>query len=403
MTGDATALAQHPGVGTPPGVCQLPAAPLTSAPAVGRVARIGRHTVTVPMMWLGHDLKSRLRVWRQVHDNLSGILISAHQVLMRDRRFRQRFVEQGLRSCLGFAGPIFLDSGGFHFQQQGSTSVAVDELMLAYSELQPDLVAVLDLPLHPRASIRENSRRWRQTVANTERMLERRGLPPLAIVIHSYNLGHVERRCQELRNLVPHPLVVCIGSLVPILRARGVGKRFGAHGSGEPPTHQRWRFIARLIQRVRNNFPTALLHVFGAGTLSTIWLLYLLGVDSVDSVAWRLKAAYGAIRLPGLADRYVTDLLYTRSRRKVSTECRELLRSCNCSACDGFALPRRVEILAESFEARAVHNAHVFSGELALFRRALAAGHQLQFVRARLADNPLYLGLLEKVLDPQFT
>jgi queuine/archaeosine tRNA-ribosyltransferase len=354
----------------------------------GNVVRLGQHTLAAPVIWLGHDLKSRLRVWSRVR-NHSGILVSAHQVLMRNRCFLRKSGGRGLHRHLGYRGPIFLDSGGFHFQHGGRASIRVDDLLAAQEDLRPDLAAVLDLPLDPKASPRDNARRWRQTLVNTERML-RRGRPPLALVVHSYDIGQAERRCQSLRDLVPDPDVVCVGSLVPILRGLVGADPPAAGGRRRSSFHQRWSFIARLLQAVRAHFPNAFLHVFGAGTLSTILFLYLLGADSVDSVAWRLKAAYGAVRLPGLGDRYAADFVHTKTRRRLSRECWTRLRECRCWSCEGLKLSRRVSALAESFEARAVHNAQVFVDEIDAFRGAARAGRPLQFVYDRLTDNPRY-------------
>lgn len=378
----------------------MPPEEKTQCPPTGiNRGRIAGRSLGAPRMWLGHDLKSRLRVWTRVRD-CPGIMLSAHQVLMSNESFLRKSGRQGVHSYLEYQGPIFLDSGGFHFQQSGNVSTGVADLVRTQAALRPDLTAVLDIPLHPQASTEENGRRWRQTLRNTEQMLARSG-GSLAVVVHSYNASHAQRRCQQLRRLTPDPPVVCIGSLVPLLRGQGVAKKFVSRNGEASQSHQLWRYIVRLIQCVRAAFPNALLHVFGAGTLSTVWFLYLLGVDSVDSVAWRLKAAYGAIRLPGLGDRYMTDFMHTRTRRRVSPECLRMLGACSCSACDGLPLRRRVAMLAESFEARAVHNAQAFIDEVERFRLAARDGNAVDFVRERLADNPRYQGLLEQVICPE--
>src|SRR5689334_24102234 len=195
-------------------VGKVPSASLTSQVLrTDKTMHLGDHTLTAPMMWLGHDLKSRLCLWDRVQ-HFPGILISAHQILMPNRSFFRNSSKKGLHSYLGYDGPIFLDSGGFHFQQDGSASMGLDELLSAQVHLRPDLAAVLDLPLHPQASSRENARRWCQTLRNTEQMLKHREQLRLALVLHVYNLRDLNRRCQELRNLDPNPTVVCVGSLV---------------------------------------------------------------------------------------------------------------------------------------------------------------------------------------------
>jgi 7-cyano-7-deazaguanine tRNA-ribosyltransferase len=376
---------------TAPACCAEPSRPENCF----RVKGPRRHS---PKMWFGHDLKSRLRIWAHVRD-CPGVILSAHQVLMRNECFLRKCGAQGLHSFLDYRGPIFLDSGGFHFQHDGQMSIGVTDLLRTQAVLRPDVTAVLDLPLHPRASSRENARRWRQTLDNTGQMLARSG-GTLAVVVHSYNAGHTMRRCQQLRLLSPDPPVVCIGSLVPLLRGQGVAGKFVNGSANNPRTHQRWRYIIHLIRCVRAAFPNALLHVFGAGTLSSIWFFYILGVDSVDSVAWRLKAAYGAIRLPALGDRYVADFTHTRTRRRTSAQCLRLLEVCRCSACDGLRLRRRLAVLAESFKARAVHNAQVFIDELNAYSLAARQGTHLEFVYDRLADNPRYREIFSRTILP---
>ncbi|HEY7330341.1 MAG TPA: hypothetical protein VH592_22065 [Gemmataceae bacterium] len=359
--------------------------------------QIGSRHVTTPLLWLGHDLKTRIRVWSQVR-GCPGIVVNAHQVLSK-RRFYVSACEHGLHAHLGYDGPLFLDSGGYQSQQTGRALIRVQELMAVQVKLRPDVGAVLDLPLDPLVSTRENARRWRRTLDNTAWMLRQKDRPLLALIVHSYNIQHAERRCLQLKALNEEPEVVCIGSLVPLLRGRAL-ELGGSEEGHKTGLHHDWRYIARLISVVRTQFPRAMIHVFGAGTMASMFLLFLLGIDSVDSVAWRLKAAYGAIRLPGLADRYATDFGHTRTRRRLTSICNRLLRTCVCTVCEGLPLSRRVAKLAASFEARAVHNAQVFIDELNEFRLSARQRTHLDFVRHRLADNPLYLGIFNRTILP---
>lgn len=335
-----------------------------------KVLNVREHSLTSPLMWLGHDLKSRLNVWTKVR-KCPGVLVSAHQILMRNRCFLRKSKGMKLSTALGFSGPIFLDSGGFHFQKTGGTLITPNEVMEVQASLQPDVAAVLDIPLHPKASAKENNRRWQQTLQNTSVMIRQKTSTRMAIVLHAYDTGLIDERCEELRSIIASPAIVCIGSLVPLLRGISPVNKFSMTIDNESKTLQLWKYIELLLRRVRKYFPRSLIHIFGAGTFSTILLFYLLGADSVDSVAWRIKAAYGAICLPGLADRYVTEFKHSRTRRRLSRECLRILELCQCSVCDCRKLNDRLDLLASSFEARAVHNAQVFIDDHDSFRNEL--------------------------------
>jgi 7-cyano-7-deazaguanine tRNA-ribosyltransferase len=306
-----------------------------------------------------------------------------------------------MRTYLNFNGPLFFDSGGFKFQRQGGLSTACDEVLTLYENLRPDIAAVLDLPLNPLASPRNNSKRWRTTLANTLFMHENNGFFELAPVFHAYNLAQVGRRSAQLREVFPAPRVLCVGSLVPLLKASHIGSYFVRCGDSSSPTMQRWSFVTRLLLSLRRLYPDAMLHVFGAGSLSTMYLLFLMGVDSVDSVAWRVKAGYGAIQLPGITDRNLGAMPSTgRVRRALDKKEYALLEQCRCPVCDGRRVAEQLRLLS-SFTARAIHNAHVFISEVGLMRKAKEGGRLTAFVTERLLRSPLYQSVLHSVVLPE--
>src|ERR1700745_3443253 len=89
--------------------------------------------VSYPTVWLGHDLKSSIRIWEHI-PHCPGVMLSAHQILQK-HRFRRDALEVGLREHLRFWGPIFFDSGGFLLQKNGSCRATVDEVLQVYEEL----------------------------------------------------------------------------------------------------------------------------------------------------------------------------------------------------------------------------------------------------------------------------
>ena len=189
---------------------------------------IGPWTLATPFVWLGHDLQHPFPVWKALGKRLPpGVLLSASQIMER-AWFRQDAYARGVHAALEHQGPVFLDSGGYHVQRTGRASMSTLELLAIQDRLRPDIGSVLDVPLNPVGGPGTNTRRWRQTLANTTSMVERRRGPILAPVLHAYSPTLARRRCNEIRSILPNPLIICVGSLVPLLRGSGIADRFAA-------------------------------------------------------------------------------------------------------------------------------------------------------------------------------
>lgn len=352
-----------------------------------------------PFVWLGHDLKSPFHVWNHIQE-CQGICLSAAQVLTKPG-YNQLFRNRGLREVLEFKGPIFLDSGGFRFQRLGQSEFDFTHVLELYRALNPDVGAILDFPLDPTQSDEVNNRRWRRTLANTRRMLAGGDPARIVPVIHAYNAKSARARLGQLLEFFPKPSMICVGSLVPLLKASYISSRFAPRENEGGHVH-RWGAIADIILTIKSLAPHIPLHVFGAGSLSTISLLLALGVDSVDSTGWRMKAAFGAIQLPGLGDRFplpATDSL--RTRRGLSPACKKLLAECECPSCSGSALASRIRHLSASFNERAVHNAHVLLSEVRGIASAIRRGQGREFVARRLESSPGYRKVLVEAILPR--
>ncbi|MEM3433315.1 MAG: hypothetical protein QXP27_03965 [Candidatus Methanomethyliaceae archaeon] len=133
------------------------------------------------------------------------------------------------------------------------------------------------------------------------------------------------------------------------------------------------------------------MHVFGVGGTTTMHLMFALGVDSLDSVGWRLKAGYGAIQLPGLGDRFTGT--HCRKGRTLLLEdegAKEALAECQCPVCrECKTLESRLIALERSFNNRALHNAWVFVNEANAFRHQVETGCVESFISQRLQHSPL--------------
>ncbi len=343
-------------------------------------------SVSTPVVWLGHSLKSRVRFTnRFVPTGQPLPILVSFADLRGNSAVLNKSLQFGLHRALSHEGPILLDSGGYQFQKMRSIDLCPGDLTAFYNRCDADISVALDHPLSPTVSRATNTKRWRRSLENLATM--RRGSPYLLMpVVHGYTIGQIRRCCERVGRLFGTPCAVGIGSMVPLLKASYIGGRFRyRRDSGLLGNHV--DFIADAIGVVRQAFPNSMLHVFGAGGVPTVLALFAAGADSCDSVAWRLKASYGAIQLPGTSDRFLHKRRNSsRARRTVDSRDIDAIGECECSACSsvGTVAARRA-LLNKSFAARATHNAHVLTTEVDSFGIAVRDGRDYEWLTGRLA------------------
>ena len=350
--------------------------------------------VRTPILWLGHRLGGKPRPWQAF--SLPGVLVNAWQILSTGRVPRQASAYR-VQECrdLMSSSPVLIDSGGYLYLRREDFRPDPLEILDLYEDLSPAIGAVLDCPLDPFLAPEQNEMRWRQTIANTRTMFEKNGHLTLMPVVHAHSVEQAKRACSELRQAIGEPIALGIGSLVPLMRGRHDGrvlaKQPGA-GSEADRDYQSSRHLAvDIIRTVRAGFPNALLHVFGVGGTTTMHLMFAQGIDSLDSVGWRLKAAHGAIQLPGLGDRFTSTRAHnTRALLAEDDNAKGILLQCACPVCrEHNTLEDRLSVLDRSFNNRASHNAWVFVQEAAMFGAHIQTDSVEQFVRQRLQYSQL--------------
>jgi queuine/archaeosine tRNA-ribosyltransferase len=354
-----------------------------SSHARSGVLRVGKIVVRTPALWFGYSLRSRLRLPEALDLNAHPVMLSYGDVA--DRHWqRSALVAVGAHTYVGHAGPILMDSGGFKFAKGSGPGASVEDVIQFYERAGVDLGVALDYPLSARLSRRTNRRRWTRSLTNYRVALELADKVPIMPVVHGLTLKHILEACDDIAQVTPEPLSVGLGSMVPLLRrfhTRGAFRYRRRDGSLGDQTS----FMADAIQLLRECFPRSLLHVFGVGGTTSVISTFALGADSVDSVAWRTKAGYGAIMLPGTSDRFLAERpLSCRKRITVGVAERALLDMCKCPVCrTSRSTEQRIRRLEALFSARAVHNAWVLKQEVDNFRDA-AERHDTSWYLQRL-------------------
>ncbi|MCS7135354.1 MAG: tRNA-guanine transglycosylase [Candidatus Aenigmarchaeota archaeon] len=336
------------------------------------ILKINGKSIRTPCFWIGIEPFSKPNILDYMH--LKTILVNGYKIL-------DKHVNIGKIHDYFKADAIMMDSGGFQLMKK-NIDVSADKVLKIYRETKPDIGVVLDYPFNPQ-NPSDRFERWKKTIENTKIMFANSDGVVLMPVVHGYTTEELKNACREVKEITD-PKIVGIGSLVPLVKTVNM-KKFMEISKTEP-----FKFLIRAISTVRNEFPESFLHVFGVGSSTTMHLMFSLGVDSIDSMSWRLKASYGAIQLPAIGDRFITA---KNGKRKELKEF-SLLKNCTCPVCKNKSIEERKRLLdnaiANTFYNRAIHNAFVYVKEYEEFMKSLENGNVKDFLEMRMKENKYY-------------
>jgi len=233
---------------------------------------------------------------------------------------------------------LWMDSGGYQALVRG-LSIDVEYVAKRYRELEPEVCMALDEPptvpfTGDRGVVEKNLRLF-------EELWSRAECCKLVPVIHPYAPNLVEEAVELYRGYGVD--TIAIGGLVPLI----MGRR------GRLCRVMALVFLVWLRRLLRER-----IHILGmGGACTTMGIMAMIGVDSLDSSSWRVKAAYGKILVPGRGERYVGDGRARFGRKDLSPEEFEELR--RFLEATGFPLTSSLESLLKTFQGRAIVNAWV--------------------------------------------
>jgi len=302
--------------------------------------KVGSIQLETPMLYMGYTLKSKPAPWK--YCNIDGIMVSAFNILHSpserkeiewdglDQYISKSFPKENQTSEV----PIMLDSGGFSFlnlsrgKDSDETMKALWKYHSQYTDLiskaQPTIAVALDFPIDPRLHTAEIEKRLKFTAQSLQALMGSHvsNKVPIMPVVHPYK-GSIKKFLELARPLLESAPLIGIGSLVPLITHRG-GSR---------------KDVISTVKELRELFADKLLHVFGIGGTTTMHTMLMLGADSLDTMAWRKRAAYGIIQLPGIGDRYLVKerkmyMAWKGIKIISEVEIRSFL-DCDCDACRG--------------------------------------------------------------------
>lgn len=275
-----------------------------------------------------------------------------------------------------------VDSGGFQFQKHPEIKVDIDDIICIQKKTKAEVIAVLDHPLDLSLGKKENEKRLKRTLENTEYYLRRISDEKLLPIIHGYSTKRILRFIRDLKNASGSDIEKAgIGSLVPIMKSY--------HSVNNDllikPNVSSRKYLVDLVSAVRRELPETFLHVFGVGgSITSMYILFTLGINSVDSVAWRLQAAGGKIALPRIGTRKLKKSLKSWARVITREEWKEY--GCRCPVCT----KHKFTDIQNSWLLMAKHNVWTYIKELELIRTAMEEGKFLELAEERTRVTGFY-------------
>ena len=317
--------------------------------------------IQYPMLWFSQIVGAKESTpWN--YFKVDGVLMNAYNFMQHPMAF-ENAKKQKIHKYLGYDGPVMMDSGGFLFMKKNDLTVSAEQIISFYEKSKPNFGVVLDHPITPLLSKKVAMERKNKTLRNTKIMLQKHETknPKLIPVVHGYYPKEITWYLKRLKKIGNFSMYG-IGSLVPsMFNVRGVGGILN---------------VIKVILEIRKQEPRKKLHVFGTGGSLTMHLMYHAGADSLDSSAWRTKAAFGAIQMSGVGDRYITKNHRHKKYPALSRDEKKRLENCRCPICRKYGF----KALQEEFTGRAIHNAWVHQQEVRKTRKLMRENRYDEYV-----------------------
>ena len=326
----------------------------------------------------------KLRVWDTSSPyhlpGLDSIMVSYADFHQRPS-FRHRSMEFGLHTSLDIPEhvKIYLDNGAFRFSRTGG-EVPRRDYKAFVEKAQPNWYAIpQDYIPTPRMEDNEQLECLQKTMVVNKGYSHDGYVPILHI---SRYLDAYLRQFEANERLRAKP-IYAIGGIVPnLLRA---------------PKAMGYQEVLDKVRQIRETFADRELHLFGVGGTATLHVAALLGVDSVDSSGWRVRAARGLVQLPGIGDRAVADLGNWKVRQPTPQEW-EKLRKCACPVCQQYGLEGLKANRTPGSYNRATHNLWTLLEENRMIQEHIENKTYVEWYKEHL-HNSTYRPLIDQIVE----
>lgn len=294
-------------------------------------------------------------------------IITNGYIIRRDQSLRERALNVGVHSLLGFDGPIMTDSGTFQTYVYGDMEYGNTDMVEFQRSIGSDIATIVDVFSVPSDS-REQAKY--KVVETARRFGEIKGEGILAAPVQGSLYPDLRRLSAKLMT-DHHPDYYAIGGVVPLLES------------------YRYEDLVRIISVVKMNIdPSKPLHLFGAGHPMFLPLAVLMGIDLFDSASYAKYARENRLLFPdGTRDlSEVAEFPWWSTLSSYGN--RELL---------GMDEKDRIRLLT-------MHNLRSIFHEIREIREHIREENLMEYVESRCRSNPLlwsaFMRLLRRGIDP---
>jgi 7-cyano-7-deazaguanine tRNA-ribosyltransferase len=339
--------------------------------AAGRLCKFTtKHgTVTTPnllpvinpnkMMILPEDMRKRFGI---------EILITNSYIIYKEKKLRERALEQGVHTLIDFHGSIMTDSGTFQSYIYGDVKLDPLEIVRFQHDIGTDIGTILDVFGTPGQTKNEAERGVKETIERARKSVPLKGEMLLACPVQGSVYPDLRERCaQQLSRLDAD--FFPIGGVVPLMES------------------QRYDDLVRCILAAKQGLdPSKPVHLFGAGHPLVFPLAVALGCDFFDSSAYAKYANDGRMIFPWGTEKF-DDL----------TEI-----PCCCPICSKYSVTELKELdTKERTRELALHNLYISFAEMKKIRAAIAGGWLWELVEQRASANPFLYEALRVLREPK--
>jgi queuine/archaeosine tRNA-ribosyltransferase len=303
-----------------------------------------------PVIWLGQSVDTSSICAAHCQLNRMPFLTSLGCAIRKPSLKHTHFTRD-LKAKLGITGPLMVDSGGFALMRNPRAKWTIRDVSKFVSNIDAEVFVSLDHPPGKRDTASE--RRWKIELStrNFKLLSERFPNKTIMPVVHGRTISEIEYSIHLIKRHTIRAKWIGLGGIVPLLQHRAASQEISRLS---PEV-----FIARSLIRIREAFPDAKIHAFGAGGMRTFPALFGFGADSADSIGWRQAAGFGSIFLPLKSQRVVKWNDQKGPPRKLldSSDLAEL-DICECPICVRLtSAASRLASFRSSFHSRSIHNA----------------------------------------------
>ncbi|MGC9166696.1 MAG: tRNA guanosine(15) transglycosylase TgtA [Thermoplasmata archaeon] len=224
--------------------------------------------------------------------NIFGInaIITNSYIIYKDKKLRERALNEGLKNMLNFDGIIMTDSGTFQSYVYGDVEIKNKEIVEFQKNIKSDIITILDIFSTPEDSYEKAKEAVLETYKRAVEAMDIAGRD-IAGPIQGSIYNDLRKKSAEMMNsldLEYYP----IGGVVPLLES------------------YRYSEIIEIIinSRLSVDFSKPI-HLFGAGHPMFFSMAILLGIDFFDSSSYVKYARDKRIIFPD-GTRYLKDIEY---------------------------------------------------------------------------------------------